>query len=227
MVALVTIVTALWLGVITSISPCPLATNVAAVSVLSRRIDDRGKALWGALAYTLGRVTVYVFLALLLMAGMTTMPTLAGFLRNGITPFLGPILILAGMAILDWLPFPVSFQLANAAMAERISKWGLVGEFFLGFVFALSFCPVSAALFFGSLIPLALEFSAPPLVVAIYGIGTALPVGGVAVIIVYSARRASTLLSSLQSVQKPMLKGTAAILIGIGLWLTVSGFLPG
>ena len=48
--------TALWLGLLTSISPCPLATNLAATAYLARRVESRRRAVTGAVAYTLGRV---------------------------------------------------------------------------------------------------------------------------------------------------------------------------
>ncbi|MBP6783822.1 MAG: sulfite exporter TauE/SafE family protein, partial [Verrucomicrobiales bacterium] len=97
-----TLLTALWLGIVTSVSPCPLATNVAAVSVLARRIDDRRRALAGAVLYTLGRMLVYIALALIVLAGLASMPELSGFLRREILPLVGPVLILVGLVVLGW-----------------------------------------------------------------------------------------------------------------------------
>ena len=103
MTEIATLLTAFWLGLITSISPCPLATNVAALSLLARRVGDRRRALAGALAYTAGRILAYLGIGLLILAGLATMPGVAAFLRQEILPLVGPLLILVGMAVLGWI----------------------------------------------------------------------------------------------------------------------------
>ena len=213
---------ALWLGVVTSVSPCPLATNVAATSVLARRFGQRRRALACALAYTLGRVAAYGLLALIILAGVSSMPAVSSFLREFFLPLVGPILILAGMAVLGWLPLPFDFKAGGVHSTEKLASWGLFGEFLLGALFALSFCPVSAALFFGSLIPIAVTSSIPALPVALYGIGTALPVGLIAVCLVLSAEKASRTLNQIQRFQNVAITITGGILILVGLWLTLT-----
>ena len=213
---------ALWLGVVTSVSPCPLATNVAATSVLARRVGQRRRALAGAVAYTLGRVAAYGLLALVILAGVSSMPAASTFLRETFLPLVGPILILAGMAVLGWLPLPFDFKAGGARSAEKLAGWGLLGEFSLGALFALSFCPVSAALFFGSLIPIAVASAMPVLPVALYGIGTALPVGLIAVALVLSAEKAGRTLSKIQQFQRVAVVLTGAVLILVGTWLTLT-----
>ena len=156
MIALmITAASAAWLGILTSISPCPLATNIAATTFLARRVGKRKRAAVGILAYAFGRMSAYLLLAAILLMGLASMPTLAAFLRQEVLPLVGPILILAGMAIVGWLTLPFEIKLGSADTAERMSRWGIAGEFALGALLALSFCPVSGALFFGSLIPLA------------------------------------------------------------------------
>ena len=213
---------ALWLGVVTSVSPCPLATNVAATSVLARRVGQRRRALAGAVAYTLGRVAAYGLLALIILAGVSSMPAVSTFLRETFLPLVGPILILAGMAVLGWLPLPFNFKAGGAKSAEKLASWGLLGEFSLGALFALSFCPVSAALFFGSLIPIAVASAMPALPVALYGIGTALPVGLIAIALVLSAEKASRTLNQIQRFQKVAVVLTGSVLTAVGLWLTLT-----
>ena len=216
---------ALWLGVVTSVSPCPLATNVAATSVLARRVGQRRRALAGAVAYTLGRVAAYGLLALIILAGVSSMPAVSTFLRETFLPLVGPILILAGMAVLGWLPLPFNFKAGGSKSAEKLASWGLLGEFSLGALFALSFCPVSAALFFGSLIPIAVASAMPALPVALYGIGTALPVGIIAIALVLSAEKASRALNQIQRFQKVAVVLTGSVLIAVGLWLTLTSLL--
>jgi len=150
------------------------------------------------------------------------MPAVSTFLRETFLPLVGPILILAGMAVLGWLPLPVDFKAGGAKSAEKLATWGLLGEFSLGALFALSFCPVSAALFFGSLIPIAVASSLPALPVALYGIGTALPVGLIAIVLVLSAEKASRALNQIQRFQKVAVVLTGSILILVGIWLTLT-----
>jgi cytochrome c-type biogenesis protein len=221
MEAVILLGSALWLGVVTSISPCPLATNVAAVSVLSRQVGNRKRALWGAISYSLGRVFAYGLLAVIILAGLASMPGLSAWLRTGVLPFVGPILILAGMALLGWLPWKIEWSAGSAEAASKMASWGLIGEFLLGSLFALSFCPVSAALFFGSLLPLAMTFSVPAIPVLLYGVGTSLPVVVIAILIVISSAMASAALGRLQLVQRHALHVTAWILLAVGVWLTL------
>jgi cytochrome c-type biogenesis protein len=216
---------ALWLGLLTSISPCPLATNIAAVSFLSRRMDSRRLAVAGALVYALGRALVYTAIGLILMTGLAAAPEVSRTLQTAILPFIGPILILVALVLLNWLPLPVSFGFNNAATASRLARLGLFGELLLGMLFALSFCPVSAALFFGTLLPVGLASSVPLPVFALYGIGTAMPVALIAVAIVLGATSMGPLMSGIQRWQPRLRALTAVAILFIGLWLTFQGAL--
>lgn len=215
-------VTALWLGVLTSVSPCPLATNIAATTVLARRLGNSRRAAAGVLAYTLGRVGAYALLTAILFLGLASMPALSAFLRQEVLPLVGPILVLAGMAVLGWLPLPFDWKLGSADATERISKWGIAGEFALGGLFALSFCPVSAALFFGSLIPLAASSPLSIFTVILYGIGTALPVGVISLLAIFSVEKAGRIIKRVQQLQRGSLTLTGTVLIAIGIWLTLT-----
>ena len=214
--------TALWLGVLTSVSPCPLATNIAATTVLARRLGNTRRAAAGIVAYTLGRVSAYAILAAIIFLGLASMPALSAFLRQEVLPLVGPILILAGMAVIGWLPLPFNWRVGTSGTAERISKWGIAGEFALGGLFALSFCPVSAALFFGSLIPLAATSPLSIVAVLLYGVGTALPVGVISLVAIFSVEKTGRLLKAVQQLQKRALTLTGAVLIVIGIWLTLA-----
>lgn len=213
--------TALWLGILTSVSPCPLATNIAATTFLARRVGRGKRAVAGIAAYTLGRVSMYVLLACILFLGVASMPSVSAFLRQEVLPLVGPILILAGMAVLQWIPMPFNLRIGSADTAERVSRWGILGDFTLGGLFALSFCPVSAALFFGSLIPLAAASSISVLAVILYGIGTALPVGIISLIAVFSAEKAGRALRRVQQLQRGAITLTGVVLIVVGCWLTL------
>lgn len=221
--------TALWLGVLTSISPCPLATNLAATAYLARRVESRRRAITGAAAYTLGRVAAYLAIAGLLAFGLASAPALAQALQRWTSPLLGPLLILASMVLLGLITLSFRSALATQKRAEKLAACGWSGEFALGFLFALSFCPVSAALFFGSLIPLALGSGRVFTPVALYGLGSAAPVAGFALLMIFSVRAASRLAGGVSRLQPWLLKATGCLLLLAGLYLTARdtlGILP-
>ena len=211
---------ALWLGLLTAVSPCPLATNLAATAYLARRVESRKRAIAGTLAYTLGRVGAYAAIAGLLALGLASAPAVSMGLQHWLTPLLGPLLILTAMFLLGLLSLPFSLSITSQTSAEQWASRGLLGEFILGFIFDLSFCPVSAALFFGSLIPLALGRGNILMPVTLYGIGTATPVAAFALVMIFSTRAASNLAGGIARAQPWILKITGALLLIAGLYLT-------
>ena len=213
---------AIWLGLLTSISPCPLASNLAAIAYLARRVESRRKALVGAAAYTLGRVAAYAAIAGLLALGVVGAPEISQNLQRWIGPLLGPLLILTAMVLLGLITLPFQFSATSQEKADRWISRGWWGEFVLGFLFALSFCPVSAALFFGSLIPLALGSGQPVLLVVLYGIGTAAPIAVLALLMAFSMNIASRAAGSIAKARPWISKVTGALLLIAGLYLTAN-----
>lgn len=214
---------ALWLGIVTSVSPCPLATNVAAVSYLARRTQSRRRAALGAIAYALGRASVYTLIGLLVALGLAAAPELSAFMQRQLLPYIGPLLIIVGLVLIGWLPFSLSFGVGAERFAQRIVERGPAGEFLLGALFALTFCPVSAALFFGTLVPLALASPGALGAFVIYGLGTALPVGLVAMLFVLGVRSAAGIIGGIQRWQGHLQSATASIIIAVGVYMTLSG----
>ena len=208
---------ALWLGILTSISPCPLATNIAAISYIGRRVGNARYVFLTGLLYTLGRTLAYVALAFVLVATVLSVPQVSMFLQQYMHLVIGPLLIVVGMFLIGL----IELQLGGGGMGERLQKrvdaLGIWGSLLLGVVFALTFCPTSAALFFGSLIPLSLQLGSRVALPAIYGIGTALPVLVFAVLLATSAQsvgKAYNVLAKLEWWAR-MLTGGIFILIGI------------
>jgi cytochrome c biogenesis protein CcdA len=167
---------ALWLGILTSVSPCPLATNIAAVSFLSKKITHPLMVFLSGLAYTLGRMVAYTALGWIIVSSLLSVPQVAQFLQKYMNKTLGPLLIVTGLFLLEAITLRLPGSTLSQKHHNRLVESGTPGAFLLGLVFALAFCPVSAALFFGSLIPLAFNSKASTLVTFIYGIGTGLPV---------------------------------------------------
>jgi len=168
---------ALWLGILTAISPCPLATNIAAISFIGRQLGNNRGILFSGLLYTAGRVLAYVMLGIGIAAGVMVSSELSRFLQLYMNEILGPALILLGMILLGMLGSGMSLNLiGHERLHKHAEKNGAILALPIGFVFALSFCPVSAGLFFGALIPLTLKNGGNLILPLIYGIGTALPV---------------------------------------------------
>ena len=168
------IVSAVWLGILTSVSPCPLATNIAAVSFISRRITQRNIIFLSGLLYTFGRSLTYIVLGILIVKTLVDVPILSDFLQRYVNKILGILLILVGMVLLDLLRIPVSLPSASEDVTRTLVDKGAIGSFPLGILFALAFCPVSAALFFGSLLPLAVRVESGLLLPFAFGVGTAI-----------------------------------------------------
>ena len=154
---LLAVASAFWLGVLTSISPCPLATNIAAISFVGRRVDSPRQVCMAGLLYTLGRMLVYTTLGILLTRTLLSAPLLSHRLQKGMNLAIGPILILVGMILLELISFNMSGKGVSESLQKRVERMGVWGAGLLGVLFALSFCPTSAALFFGTLLTLAVK----------------------------------------------------------------------
>lgn len=211
--------TAAWLGILTSISPCPLATNIAAISYLGKQISRPGYVVWSGLAYTLGRTLVYLGLGIIIVAGLLNIPALSFFLQENINKILGPVLILTGIFLLEIIPLRLPGFSVSTATQNRLASRGHWGAFILGFLFALSFCPVSAGLFFGSLIPLAVKENSQFAMPAIYGIGTALPVIIFAVVVSLATGAVGKIFDKLTIYERWARRLTGLIFIAVGIYL--------
>lgn len=173
---MISLLSALWLGILTSISPCPLATNIAAVSYLSKKISHPKSVFLACTVYTLGRMAAYTALGAVIISSLTSIPSVANFLQKYMNKILGPILIIIGLFLLDVIRFNIFGFSVSAEKQNILAETGVKGAFILGVLFALSFCPISAALFFGSLVPLAINNRFGLVYPILYGIGTGLPV---------------------------------------------------
>jgi hypothetical protein len=213
---------ATWLGILTSISPCPLASNVAAISYVSRRVDKPGKVLLHGLLYVSGRTLTYAVLGVLLVSSLLTAPALSHVLQKYMHLVLGPILILVGMILLEMISFPLPSIGGGGKMQARIDALGAWGALLLGILFALSFCPVSAALFFGSLLPLAVQHKSGIVLPVFYGIATGLPVALFSLVIAFGLQRLAEAYKALAGFELWARRLTGIMFIGIGLYYSVT-----
>ncbi|MDA3896087.1 MAG: aromatic aminobenezylarsenical efflux permease ArsG family transporter [Desulfobacteraceae bacterium] len=212
------ILSVIWLGILTSISPCPLATNIAATTYIGKQIKFRYATVLAAVAYTIGRTIAYMLISILIIAGLISIPGVSNFLQHHMNQILGPVLLVSGLFILDLVPLKMPNIGYNTGMLQKLGDSGFFGAVVLGFLFALSFCPVSAALFFGSVIPVALKFQSAIFLPFCYGIGTAAPVIGFAVIIAYSSRFAGIFFNKLPVAERWLRRITGVLFVFIGLY---------
>ncbi len=212
---------ALWLGVLTSISPCPLATNIAAMSYIARDVSRPRRVLLSGLLYTFGRTIAYVGLAVILVASLLAAPQVSHALQKYMNKILGPLLILVGMLLLNWIHLGWSGSGPGEGFQRRVGTMGMWGAGLLGLGFALSFCPISAALYFGSLFPLALQHDSKFLLPFMYGVGTALPVVLFAIIIAWSAGSLGRAFAGITRVERWARTVTGVVFILVGIYFAL------
>ena len=209
---------ALWLGILTSISPCPLATNIAAISFIGRRMDSQPYVLFAGLLYMLGRTVSYIVLGAVLIASSQAIPAVALFLQTYMSALIGPLLIIVGVILLGIIKFSFKGGGASSGFQTFIEKSGLFGSFIMGIFFALTFCPPSAAIFFGSLFGLAMQHGSRFVIPATYGIGTALPVIAFAILLAFATNLVGKAFNKLTVFEKWARKITAVIFILAGMY---------
>jgi sulfite exporter TauE/SafE len=212
---------ALWLGILTSISPCPLATNIAAVSYVGRRIGSARAILASGALYTAGRTVAYVALGAAAVWSLLSMVELSAFLQGSAHRLLGPLLIVLGLLLLGAVSLSAPGFGVSDRLRQRVDRWGLWGAGLLGIVFALAFCPLSAGLFFGGLVPLAADHGSPLLLPALYGVGTALPVAGFAALLAAGVGWLDIALAKVQVFERWARRVTAIVILGVGIYETL------
>lgn len=212
----------LWLGLLTSISPCPLATNIAAVSFIGGHIATHAGVLWSGLMYTIGRAVVYVALASIVIAGLFQSSVISGFLEDYLNLFVGPLLLLAAPVILGWVGNRLTFTVGSEKLHKRFAKAGGLGALMLGILFALSLCPISAGIFFGPFLLTAIEAKSSIFLPAVYGIATGLPVFCFAIIIAFASNYLGKTFHHLTAFEKWARLITGVIFILVGIYMTLN-----
>ncbi|MEJ2245294.1 MAG: aromatic aminobenezylarsenical efflux permease ArsG family transporter [Acidobacteriota bacterium] len=220
------VISALWLGILTSISPCPMATNIAAISFITGNIESSKRVLWSGLLYSAGRMLAYAVIAVLAVASLLSLPETSFYLELYMGKIIGPLLIVVGIILSGLIPLPFSTSLPGSGkLQEKAGKWGIWGAALLGIIFALTFCPFSGALFFGSLIPLAVDGKSALLMPSLYGLGTALPVIACSLVIAFSVKSLGVLFQKLTRIEKWVRTITAVVFIGAGLYLLLKNII--
>ena len=219
------ILAAFFIGLMTAITPCPLATNITAIAYTSKRIQNSKHTLAVGFLYTLGRMLTYVAIAsLIVWIGVNTQ-TISLFLQKYGERMLGPLLILIGVVMLDIIKF--NFLKENkqiTKLKEKLANKGFLGAFLLGVIFALAFCPFSAVLFFGMLIPLALKAGDAIIIPSIFAFATGLPVIIFSFILVHSMSKIGNIMNKVQTFEKWTRKIASIIFLAVGTYYTIIMF---
>lgn len=213
------VLTAFLLGLLTALSPCPLATNIAAIGFIGKDMEDRKRVFRNGLLYTLGRILSYTLLGVVLILVLREGSSMFG-IQKAIGTWgewlLGPLLLVIGLFMLwgDRLNLP---QFGFKGNAEGLARKGGWGALLIGILFALAFCPTSGMFYFGMLIPLSATTPAGYLLPVVFAVATALPVLAVAWILAFSVQQMGRFYGRMRMVQRWMnlLVGVLFVVIGI------------
>lgn len=214
----VPLLSAFVLGIMTSISPCPLATNITAIAYISKDIKTPKHTLTSGLVYTLGRGIGYTILAMLIYFGFSSFE-IAGIFQGWGDKVLGIVLILISLVMFGVIK--INF-VSKSEKVEKVKVWlaskGHIGTFLLGLIFALAFCPYSGVLFFGMLVPLTLNSSESFLLPPLFALGTGLPVIIFSFLLAFSVGKVGKMYNAMGKIEKVMRYGVATIFLVTGIY---------
>lgn len=217
-------ITAILLGLLTAISPCPLATNITAIGYISKDVEDKKRVFYNGIFYTAGRAITYTVLALIIMLGADQFQ-FSGFFQKYGEKVIGPLLLIIGLFMLDLIRINIPGLHRLSSGMEKKKRWGYVDAVLLGLVLALSFCPYSGVLYFGMLIPLSVSSASGLYLPVIFAIATAIPVIILAWLIAYMVSTVSSFYNKLKSFELWFRRIAAVLFIIIGLYYIIRIYL--
>ncbi len=216
-------ITAFILGLMTAISPCPLATNISAIGFISRDIENRRRVFYKGLVYTLGRAITYTGLGVILYLGASKM-NITMFFQGWGEKLLGPLLIIIGFFMLDFIKIKLpGFSGLTEKMGEH-SKRSYWGALLLGMVFAMAFCPYSGVLYFAMLIPMTISSVSGLYLPLVFAIATGLPVIIFAWLIAYAVGNVGKLYNRIKTFELWFRRIVAVLFIAVGIYYIIIFF---
>ncbi|WP_298287824.1 aromatic aminobenezylarsenical efflux permease ArsG family transporter [uncultured Lutibacter sp.] len=208
------IISALALGLMTAISPCPLATNITATAYISKNISSKKKVFLSGILYSFGRAFSYTIIGLILFFGASKYHVARFFSQNG-EKYLGPLLIIIGLIMLNIIRLKILNKVNfTEKLSEKFTNKGLLGSFVIGAIFALAFCPYSGALYFGILIPMTITNIDGLYLPIIFALGTGLPVIIFTYLLAFTASKIGVFYTKITNVEK-LIRITAGIIFMI------------
>ena len=212
--------TALLLGLMTAISPCPLATNITAIGFISKDIENRNRVFLNGLFYTLGRAITYTALALIIFLGADQLKFSGFFQRYG-EKIIGPLLIIIGLFMLDIFRINfLGFIRLTSKMQDK-KKWRYFDAVLLGLVFALAFCPYSGVLYFGMLVPMTIVSPSGLYLPIIFAVATGIPVIIIAWILAYTVSGIGNVYNKIKSFELWFRRIIAVLFIIVGIYYII------
>lgn len=215
------ILTAFILGLMTAISPCPLATNITAIGYISKDIVNQRKVFVNGLVYTLGRAVSYTAIGLIFFFGASQFE-FAGFFQKWGEKLLGPLLIIIGLFMLGILTLKIPGLGSLTEKMENKSNSGFWGVLLLGVVFALAFCPYSGVLYFGMLIPMTIGSASGLYLPFIFAVATGIPVIIFAWLLAFSVGSIGNVYNKLKSFELWFRRVVAVLFIGVGAYYIIT-----
>ncbi|MCQ2385825.1 MAG: aromatic aminobenezylarsenical efflux permease ArsG family transporter [Clostridia bacterium] len=211
-----------WLGILCAISPCPLAGNIAAISFLTRQTGNTRRIMLCGVLYVIGRMVTYIAIGIFLTLGLAAAPGLSYNLQKYMTLLMGPLMILVSVVLLNlieiklpqWLPDGRYFQM-------MLQRFDAAGALFLGIIFALNFCPTSAALYFGTLLPMMVKSPAPFILASVFGAATGIPVMMLTFLLALGTEKIGRIYNCMTDIQRWVQKCTGILFLCWGLWMTM------
>ena len=216
--------TALLLGLMTAISPCPLATNITAIGFISKDIENRNRVFLNGLFYTLGRAITYSGLALIIFLGVDQLKFSGFFQRYG-EKFLGPLMLIIGLLMLDIIKikFP-GFSRLTSGMQDK-QRWSYFDAVLLGLVFALAFCPYSGVLYFGMLVPMTVGSASGLYLPMVFAIATGIPVIIIAWLLAYTVSGVGNVYNKMKTFELWFRRIIAVLFIAVGIYYIIRVYL--
>jgi cytochrome c-type biogenesis protein len=208
---------AMLLGLMTAISPCPLATNITAVGYISKDIENRNRVFINGMLYTLGRAVTYTVIALLIYLGVDQFKFSGFFQRYG-EKFLGPLLIIIGLFMLDIIKVKFPEIGGLASKMQRKTRWGYFDAVLLGLVFALAFCPYSGVLYFGMLVPMTVASASGLYLPVVFALATGIPVIIFAWILAYTVSGIGGVYNKVKTFERWFRRIIAMLFIAVGIY---------
>ena len=220
----IAVVAAFFIGLMMALSPCPMATNVTAIAAVSRKAGQNRKTLLFGLSYTIGRMFTYIAIAATVVwIGISTQPV--SMLLRGGEAFLGPLLIIIGILLSGRINLPSVKSSRLSGLKERLSEMGTLGSFALGALFAFAFCPFSAVLFFGMLVPLSVIANDAIILPSVFAFATGLPVIVFSLILSFGVSRLSSAINKVGAIDKWSRRIVSSVFIFVGLHCILSLFM--
>lgn len=216
-------ITALVLGLMTAISPCPLATNITAIGFIGKDIETRNRVFYNGLVYTLGRAVSYTVLAVIIFLGADQFSVSGIFQKYG-EKMIGPLLIIIGLFMLDVLK--IKFP-GLGKLTQRFEKKGTKNYWdvlLLGILFALAFCPYSGVLYFGMLIPITISSASGLYLPVVFAIATGIPVIIFAWLIAFTISGVGVLYNRIKTFEKWFRRVISVLFIGVGIYYVINVF---